>query len=409
MASSRPAALLPFALTAFAVLGAIHYYLWLRLVRDPALPAPWRGVATALLVLLAASMPAVLVLSRSLPLRTVRLLAWPAYTWMGLMLLLLVALVGADVVRAALRVVELASRHGLGTAHASALPGVPEALFDPERRLALLRGLGAVAAGVGVALGARAVHEARSEVAVKEVEVRLARLPLEADGVRIVQLSDVHIGPTLDGAWLTGIVERVNALAPDLVVITGDLVDGSVAELRDQVAPLAALRARHGVYFVTGNHEYYSGAAAWVAELARLGLRVLRNERVAIALGTGFDLAGVDDYNSRGLAPGHGQDLPRALAGRDPARAVVLLAHQPRSVFEAAALGVDLQLSGHTHGGQIWPWNFLVRLQQPYVAGLVRHGPTWLYISRGTGYWGPPMRLGAPPEITHLTLRSGAA
>jgi predicted MPP superfamily phosphohydrolase len=182
-----------------------------------------------------------------------------------------------------------------------------------------------------------------------------------------------------------------------------------VAELRDAIAPIAGLRARHGVYFVTGNHEYYSGVDAWLAELTRLGVRVLRNERVEIGGGdASFDLAGIDDWSSRGMAPGHGPDLPRALDGRDPARELVLLAHQPRAVHEAAARGVGLQLSGHTHGGQIWPWGFAVRLQQPYVLGLSREGRTHIYVSPGTGYWGPPMRLGTRGEITRVILRAVA-
>jgi predicted MPP superfamily phosphohydrolase len=173
------------------------------------------------------------------------------------------------------------------------------------------------------------------------------------------------------------------------------------------VAPLAGLKSRQGVYFVTGNHEYYAGVNEWLAHLPTLGVRVLRNERVAVGDGTHtFDLAGVDDWSARGM-PGHGPDLARAVEGRDAARELVLLAHQPRAIHEAAKHGVGLQLSGHTHGGQIWPWNFAVKLQQPYVAGLARHNKdTQLYVSRGTGYWGPPMRLGAPAEITRIRLRA---
>jgi uncharacterized protein len=197
---------------------------------------------------------------------------------------------------------------------------------------------------------------------------------------------------------------------PDVVAITGDLVDGTVDELRDAVAPLGSLKAKYGVFFVTGNHEYFSGARAWVEELSRIGIRVLRNERVSIGeVGAAFDLAGVDDRSARRFSDdGHGEDLAKALSGRDEARAVVLLAHQPRTVLDAAAFGVDLQLSGHTHGGQIWPFGALVRLQQQFLAGLARHRDTLIYVSRGTGYWGPPMRLFAPAEITQIVLRSAA-
>jgi predicted MPP superfamily phosphohydrolase len=180
--------------------------------------------------------------------------------------------------------------------------------------------------------------------------------------------------------------------------------------LRPALAPLAGLRARHGAYFVTGNHEYYSrsGAHSWMDELERMGLRVLRNQRVAIGSGTeSFDLAGVPDHGAiRFPDDGPAEDIAGALAGRDPSRAVVLLAHQPIAIHQAASLGVDLQLSGHTHGGQIWPWGALVRLQQPFIRGLHRIGESQLYVSCGTGFWGPPMRLGAPAEITEIILRT---
>jgi predicted MPP superfamily phosphohydrolase len=249
------------------------------------------------------------------------------------------------------------------------------------------------------------VMATRGRIAVKRVTVAVPKLAPGLDGFRIVQLSDVHVGQTIGKGFIEALVAQVNALQPDLIAITGDLVDGSVEHLADAVAPLAGLKARHGVFFVTGNHEYYSGVAEWLPFLTGLGIRVLRNERVAVGHdGMAFDLAGVDDWLADGL--GHGPDLPKALAGRDPDRPVVLLAHQPRAIFEAARLGVALQLSGHTHGGQIFPFNFLVGLQQPYVSGLHRHGDCQIYVSRGTGYWGPPMRVGAPAEVTCIALVS---
>jgi predicted MPP superfamily phosphohydrolase len=369
----------------------IHYYLWARLVRDPHLPAPWGTAAAVALVLLAVEMPAALFLGRRLPAPARGLLIWPAYVWMGLMFLLLVSIIGADLVRL---VVWLGRRAGA-------------APLDPSRRVATARlAAGAVTALAG-GLTAVAVRAAQVPVAVRRVEVALARLPRAHDGLRIVQLTDVHVGPTIGRAFVEDIVRRANALAPDVVAITGDLVDGSVAELGEAVAPLADLRGRHGVYFVTGNHEYFSGAEPWIAELGRLGVRVLRNERVAIGAGDdAFDLVGVDDHSAEryGGAP-HDQALARAFAGRDPAREAILLAHQPRTFGAAAQLGVGLQLSGHTHGGQVWPFGLLVRLSQPFVAGLHRRGDSQIYVSRGTGYWGPPMRLAAPAEITEVVLR----
>jgi predicted MPP superfamily phosphohydrolase len=240
---------------------------------------------------------------------------------------------------------------------------------------------------------------------VVDVEVLLGKLPRELDGFTIVQLSDLHVGRTIDRAFVQRVVDRANALAPDLVALTGDLVDGKVGDLRDEIAPLGQLRAAHGVFAVTGNHEYYAGVDPWIAEITRLGARYLRNERVSIGRGeASFDLAGVDDHNARGS--GHGEDLATATAGRDPGRALVLLAHQPRQVRRACRHGVDLQLSGHTHGGQIWPWHYLVKLQQGgLLAGRYEHGGTELYVTRGCGYWGRPVRLLAPLEITRVILR----
>ena len=273
-----------------------------------------------------------------------------------------------------------------------------------DRRLFLLRALAAAVAVLAIGLGVSGLAEGLGRVRVKKIRIALRRVRPSRVGYTIVQLSDIHVGPTIGREFIEDIVARTNELAPDLIVITGDLVDGSVAVLRDAVAPLAKLKAKDGVFFVTGNHEYYSGVDEWLAHLPSLGIRVLRNERVTIGEGLdAFDLAGVDDY-SAGRFEGHGADLPRALAGRDRGRTLILLAHQPKQIFEAAREDVDLQLSGHTHGGQMFPFGFLVRLQQPYVAGFHMHEGTAIYVSRGTGYWGPPMRVGSPAEITHIEL-----
>jgi len=227
------------------------------------------------------------------------------------------------------------------------------------------------------------------------------------DGFRIVQITDLHIGNTIGRPFVEDVVARVNEVEADLIAITGDLVDGSVRALAAKAEPLADLKAKRGAYFVTGNHEYYSGADAWVEQVRSLGITVLRNERVAIeADGASFDLAGVDDHSARFFA-GHGANMARAVRGRSQDRELVVLAHQPRQVHESARFGAGLQLSGHTHGGQIWPWHYLARVQQGgLLAGHYRVGETQLYVSRGTGYWGPPVRVGAPAEITRVTLRS---
>jgi hypothetical protein len=238
------------------------------------------------------------------------------------------------------------------------------------------------------------------------VEIPVANLPAALHGFTIVQISDIHVGPTIRGRYVEAIVEAVNRLKPDVVAITGDLVDGSVAELAGQVAPLARLVSRDGSFFVTGNHEYYSGADAWMAQLEGLGIHVLQNRHVVIERGGAkLVLAGVADYSAGHFDASHRSDPQAAIAGAPADAAIkVLLAHQPRSAAAAARAGFDLQLSGHTHGGQFLPWNFLVKLQQPFTAGLHVMDQLRIYVSRGTGYWGPPKRFGAPSEITEVRL-----
>jgi predicted MPP superfamily phosphohydrolase len=240
---------------------------------------------------------------------------------------------------------------------------------------------------------------------VVEVSIPLAGLPQALVGFTIVQISDLHIGPTIKRDYVQAIVDRVNSLSADLIAITGDVVDGTVEQLCADTAPLAGLASRHGSYVVTGNHEYYSGVKEWWAEFARLGLHGLMNEHLVIKHdGANLVLAGVADFSAQAFDPTQGSDPAKALAGAPPGVPKVLLAHQPRSAKAAATAGFDLQLSGHTHGGQFWPWPLLVRLQQPYTAGLHRLDKLWIYTSRGTGYWGPPKRFGAPAEITRITL-----
>ncbi|MFJ2988706.1 metallophosphoesterase [Collimonas sp. NPDC087041] len=247
---------------------------------------------------------------------------------------------------------------------------------------------------------------ARRLAAVIDIDIPISGLPASLHGFTIAQISDIHVGPTIKRGYLDSIVNKVNTLKPDLIAITGDLVDGSVEELAPHTAPLANLRSRHGSYFVTGNHEYYSNAPEWVAEVRRLGVTVLMNEHVVVNhQGASLLVAGVTDYSAHHFDEAERSDPHAALAGGPADVAVkLLLAHQPRSAAAAADAGFDLQLSGHTHGGQFFPWNLFVPLQQPYTAGLNRLRNLWVYTSRGTGYWGPPKRLLAPSEITRLRL-----
>lgn len=390
---SRVTGVIIFLAVATGVIAAIHYYLWLRFVRDPQLPPPWRVVVTVALIALAAMLVLTPILYRLRDGLLPPALLWSIYVWMGTMFIAAVVLGAADLMR-------------IGTGVFMRLAAAAAGPADLERRLLLARFFGGAAALGTVGLGAVALRAGLGAPKVRKVVVRLARLPAALSGLRIVQITDLHVGPTIKRPFVEQVVRQTNALTPDVIVITGDLVDGTVEQLAHDVAPLAELSARHGVYFVTGNHEYYSGVEPWLAHLPTLGVRVLRNERVTIGEGeASIYLAGVDDWTAHQFGDGHGADLERALEGRDLEREVVLLAHQPKQIFAAAERKVGLVLSGHTHGGQIWPFGLLVRLAQPYVAGLARHGETQIYVSRGTGFWGPPMRLAAPSELTEIELR----
>jgi uncharacterized protein len=390
----RATALSVFISIALSVFGAIHFYVWRRMVADPALPAGLQAALGALLLVLFLSVPFTFFAGRIAGFRARRLAALPGHVWLGVLFILFTLLAATDMVRLS---------GSLLAWIAADVPPVDEAQRVTSARFIAVFVLAAAALATALAL-----RSGLGGPEVKEVKVRLPRLPKALDGTTIVQVSDVHVGgATIGRQFVESMVAVINSLNPDVVAITGDLVDGSVRKLTEHVAPLEKIIARYGAYFVTGNHEYYSGAEPWCRELSGLGIRVLRNERVSIGDGdASFDLAGIDDHEARRF--GHPPNLEQAVAGRDPNRELILLAHQPRAGFEAERHGVGLQLSGHTHGGQIWPWTYMVYLQQPIVAGLARIGQTQVYVSRGTGYWGPPFRLHAPSEITKIVLESGA-
>jgi predicted MPP superfamily phosphohydrolase len=344
------------------------------------------GLAFALLMLGSAILMPMTLLARSLRSQPLAdRLAWAGSIAMGLFSSLFVLTLLRDVALLALGLLSLA------------LPFAGFAAFERDSAAAVPL-LGLVATALGL-------WNARRTAAVVEVDVPIAGLPAALHGFTIAQISDIHVGPTIKAPYLRRIVDAVNRLRADMVAVTGDLVDGSVRELSAHVAPLAELQSRHGTFFVTGNHEYYSGAASWVAELRRIGLSVLMNEHVVVRHdGAEVVVAGVTDFSAHRFDPAQRSDPQAALAGAPAAATRVLLAHQPRSADAAERAGFDLQLSGHTHGGQFWPWNLFVPLQQPFTAGLNRLRGLWVYTSRGTGYWGPPKRFGAPSEITRLRL-----
>ena len=363
---------------AILLLALLHLYIGWRIA--PQLPGPAAAMLFgATLIVSLALIPAAFLGRRARDRRAADRWSWAGMLTLGLFSMLLVATLLRDLL--------LLLVWPFGSPSIAA----PTALAVP-----LLAGLATLWGLVG----------ARRTARVRRIDVPIAGLPVALQGFKIAQISDIHVGPTVKAPYVRRIVEAVNRLNADAVALTGDLVDGRISDLGDDVAPLAALRSRHGTFFVTGNHEYYSGAIEWVALLATLGLRVLINQHVVLNHGDAtLVMAGVADYSAHHFVPGHRSDPKRALAGA-PADAGlrVLLAHQPRSADAAADAGFHVQLSGHTHGGQYWPFSLFVRLQQPYTAGLHRLRTMWVYTSRGTGYWGPPLRLGAASEITLLRI-----
>ncbi|MFB7473440.1 metallophosphoesterase [Kitasatospora sp. NPDC056184] len=412
------------ALLVLALLALVHWYLWRRLVRDVSAPGGrWRRAGTVLAVVLPVLSIGALVGGRAFPMAVERWFAWPGFLWLPVLLYLLLALGVGELLRPLL--LRLPARRGAGPA--AAVPGavaatavaeeapaavetVPAVEVDapsartapsPERRLFVARAVALGATGAAAAVVGNGAYGVLRGPRLKQVTVPLAKLPARAHGYRIAVVSDIHLGPILGRAHTQRIVDTINAAKPDLITVVGDLVDGTVAELGRNAEPLAQLRARDGAYFVTGNHEYFSGAAPWVDFVRELGVHPLQNARVELG---GFDLAGVNDL--AGEREGDGPDFGKALGDRDPARTAVLLSHQPVTVHDAVRHGVDLQLSGHTHGGQLWPGNLIAELANPTVAGLERYGDTQLYVTRGAGAWGPPVRVGAPSDITIVTLAS---
>jgi len=365
---------------ALGLVGGSHFYIAKRFFLDPGWAQPWAGVGVAVVALGFASFFALPAIERRIHPPLMRRLALPIVIWMGVLWLSFSAWALAD---------------GVGW-----LMNAAGASTGGARARALVVGLAVVTAAV------YGLRQALRLPRVRRQEIALTNWPEALDGFRIAQISDIHIGPVLDKRFAAGLTAAVNELAADLVVVTGDLVDGHLDQLREDVAPFGELDAPHGVFFITGNHDIYSGDLAWTAHIRTLGMRVLRNERVAVGGEAGFDLAGVDDHRGD-FRTSSTEDLGAALDGRDTGRPVILLAHDPSTFKRAQKMGIDLQISGHTHGGQIWPFHGLVRLINPWVQGLYCEGASQIWVSRGSGFWGPPMRLFAPSEISELVIRRG--
>lgn len=385
-----------FFLILSSILVLIHLYVWKRVARDTTRPGPVRRLLTLVIAGLFLLLLATLVVPRFTGLQEPLWLAWPGYLWFGLVGYLFLALVLLEPVRLVLR------RLIRGPD-----PAEP-ALVDADtlnRRVFLARATATAAGAAAVGVAGYGATRALGPPDVLDVPVRLRKLGAELQGFRIAVVSDVHLGSLLGRSHTERIVRMINEAKPDAVAIVGDLVDGTVEELGYAAEPLRDLVSREGTFFVTGNHEYFvDDTAEWIRELDGLGVQTLQNESTVIRRGSAaFDLAGVNDVV--GGRRGDGPDFDRALAGTDDGRPTVLLAHQPVLVDAAAERGVDLQVSGHTHGGQAWPFHYLVDAAQPALAGLSEFGDTQLYVTRGAGFWGPPVRVGAPPDITVLSLQ----
>jgi predicted MPP superfamily phosphohydrolase len=398
------------------VAALVHVYLWRRLVRDLELRKWPRRLATVALWSLFASIPATLFTVLFIARTGNSELALLGFGWLGLTIYLTAMLVASDVVQWSLRrlsairsTVPQLSAASEDVASAPVERPTP-ALESESRRVFVARAVAGSALLATGAVGVFGVRSAVYDIVTPEIPVVLPRLPRALDGYLIALLTDIHIGPMLGGRYLRQLVEHTNRLKPDLIAIGGDLVDGQVHEIGSQVAELRGLRARDGVYFVTGNHEYYSGSGAWIQFLERLGITVLQNKHVTVgdstAEGARFDLGGIPDR--MGARFEHGPDILAATRGRDPERALVMLAHQPIQISDSVRVGAGLQLSGHTHGGQLMPFGAIARLRQPYLSGLHLHAgtDTQIYVSCGAGFWGPPLRVFAPAEIAQIRLVS---
>ena len=371
---------------------SIHYYLWLRLIRDTGLSGLYKNIGTYSLIAFTLSFPIALLADRILPLKYSFPLLWLSYLWLGVMMLLFFLLFSIDMIKIIIYIFQKLTMAG-------------EEITNPERR-EFVSGLIASAASTIVLISSGiGVKNYYSNATVKKFNVSLKGLPEALKGFKIVQISDLHLGQMMTKKILEQIVDQVNSLKPDLIAITGDLADGSTAKLLSEANPLKNLKAEKGIYFVTGNHEYYSGVENWTLAIEKMGIKVLNNENIKIRREDDyFYLAGVTDHEGKNFGQEHASDFKKALSGLGNGKKKILLAHQPIAVQKASEYGTDLVLAGHTHGGQIWPFNYLVYLQQPYLKGFYDYNGTKLYVNQGTGCWGPPVRLGSKNEITQIIL-----
>ncbi|MCI5227369.1 MAG: metallophosphoesterase [Candidatus Electrothrix sp. AX2] len=397
--SSSSLFLLGFLTVALTIHALMHYYFWQRMVRDTGLSRTGQRVGSTGVLLLFLLLPVSRVLAIWFSVQQLYYLLWFAHLWLGILMLFVFFFLFTD----SLKLLFWLYRCFGAVTRGAKQQNIPD--HDHNRRRFLAQSIALSAAVIVLGASAFGVKKCLEPPTVNRLPVKISGLPSAFKGFSIVQISDIHIGAMSMRSELDEVVRAVNRLQPDLVAITGDLVDGDPAEIAAELAPLAELKAQDGVFFVTGNHEYYSGVERWLPEIKKLGITVLTNSRTAIRRNDEILLlAGVNDQQAGRFGREHAPNFGKALGGIDKKSTVILLAHQPKAVEQAAPYGVDLVLSGHMHGGQIWPFNYLTPLQQPYLKGLYHYQNTLLYVNQGTGYWGPPMRIGTYKEISEFIL-----
>jgi predicted MPP superfamily phosphohydrolase len=392
-----------FFLIVVSILAIGYGFIGWRLITTSQLPAPWNALAWGCLILLFLLPPAAFSLQVSRIENSFSgILSWLGYTSMGFVSLVFTLIAAREItvlVSAGVQKVLALAKDFFQAGTGGSLEA------DAARREFLMQTSNLAILGAAGILTGYGFYEARRKPAILEITVPIRHLHPDLEGFRILQITDIHAGLTVKRPFVEMVAEQVQNIEAELIAFTGDLADGTVPYLREHVDPLRHLTAPYGRFFVTGNHEYYSGAGPWIEEADRLGFTVLLNEHRVVTRGSAsIMLAGVTDYSAGDFAPTQASDPAVAVEGAPNTNVRILLAHQPRSIFAATAHNFDLQISGHTHGGQFFPWNFLAAVGQPYIAGLHNHEGIWVYVSKGTGYWGPPVRLAARSEVTILKL-----